>query len=99
MNAEFRDGLFSICRLGDKNHVLLRTDDHRKALANKWMILNAKNANWIAVGHSRHFKQGLLSFANHPLAYISRTVDDLRSARLTRHEESNHIYIDDCHFS
>jgi hypothetical protein len=99
VNTELQHGLFGIRSLGDKNHVLLRANDDREALANKWMILNAKNPNWIADGHSRHFKQGLLSFANHPLAYISRTVDDLRSARFTRHEESNHIYIDDCHFS
>src|SRR5271170_7146582 len=79
MNAEFRDGLFSICRLGDKNHVLLRTNDHREALANKWMILNAKNTNWIADGHSSLFTSRLLSFSSHPLAYISRAVDDLRS--------------------
>jgi hypothetical protein len=43
---------------------------------------------------SRH----VCSFANHPLSYVLRTMNDLHAFGLTAHQEPNHIRVDEGYF-
>jgi hypothetical protein len=51
MKTELRHSLHRICRLRNKKHVLLRTDDRSQSLAEDRMILDAQDANWIGANH------------------------------------------------
>jgi hypothetical protein len=51
MKAEFSHCLRRICRLCNKKHVVLRADDRGQPFAEDGMILHAKDANWLSVGH------------------------------------------------
>src|ERR1700742_1864800 len=54
MTAKFRHRLFAICRLRNQNHVRLRGKNRAQPLAKDRMVLDAQDANKLAIhGHGR----------------------------------------------